>query len=111
MEFLVKYVFTTDKNGKFDLLRSCYRDEQNQGVCNLQTPIFGCVDDFANLVAASIDLYHATCDLKYLKQAIQVRIYWIMRVFLGETLYMIAMSVRPSVDPITLSQTTYRLDT
>ncbi|OXA57131.1 Spermatogenesis-associated protein 20 [Folsomia candida] len=50
MEFLVKYVFTTDKNGKFDLLRSCYRDEQNQGVCNLQTPIFGCVDDFANLL-------------------------------------------------------------
>lgn len=73
MDFLTQNVFKTDGHGKLDLLRSCYRDEQNHDhVVNLATPIFGCVDDFANLVAASIDLYHATCDLKYLKQAIQV---------------------------------------
>lgn len=72
MEFLVKYVFKPDGKGAFDLLRSCYRDDNNEGVTNLKIPIFGCVDDFANLVAASIDLYHATYELKYLEQAIQV---------------------------------------
>jgi uncharacterized protein YyaL (SSP411 family) len=74
MEFLIKYVFKSEGKS-FDLLRSCYRDEDNQGVVNLKTPIYGCVDDFANLVGASIDLYQATYDIKYLHQAIKVIVY------------------------------------
>jgi len=71
MDFLVKYVFVPDGKGNFDLKRTCYRDEKGEDVVNLQIPILGCVDDFANLVAASLELFHATSDVKYLKQAVQ----------------------------------------
>jgi uncharacterized protein YyaL (SSP411 family) len=71
MDFLKKYVI---KEETYDLLRSCYRDEKDETkVVNLAKPIYGCVDDFANLIAASLDLFHATFEPKYLEQAVKVR--------------------------------------
>jgi len=69
MDFLQLSVL--QENG--DLLRTCYRDPEDPArIVNLTIPILGCVDDFANLIAASIELFQATFDPKYLEQAIKV---------------------------------------
>jgi len=65
MEFLEKHVFLEN-----DLLRTCYVVDGK--VTNLETPIHGCVDDFSNLVAASLDLFQATMNVKHLLRAEKV---------------------------------------
>lgn len=71
--FLEKYVFkTTEEDGSLDLLRACYREDSDGSIVNISTPIYGCVDDFCNLISACLELYFATSDLKYMQLAIKV---------------------------------------
>lgn len=54
MRFCTKYLLTED----FDIHRTCYAEEN--GIGNLPEPKPGCVDDFANLVAACLGLFQAS---------------------------------------------------
>ena len=70
MAFVEKYLKTSSD----DVYRTCYREGDNNEspVVNIQNPILGCVDDFANLISASLQLFDATWKLEHLERAIQV---------------------------------------
>jgi len=55
-----------------DLLRTCYSDK-NGLVVNLAKPIPGCVDDFANVIGALLDVFQATMNKKYLELALKLQ--------------------------------------
>jgi len=54
-----------------DLLRTCYSNQEGL-ITNLAKPIPGCVDDFANVIGALLDLFQATSLPKYIKLALEV---------------------------------------
>lgn len=58
-----------------DLLRTCYSDGVGSGhrITNLQAPIYGCVDDFSNVIAGAIDLFQATGHAKWIKLALDLQ--------------------------------------
>ena len=73
MTFVEKHL----KSPTGEVFRTCYREGNDNGspVVNIDAPILGCVDDFANLVSASLDLFDATSKLEHVERAIQVKEY------------------------------------
>ncbi|CAG7836894.1 unnamed protein product [Allacma fusca] len=71
MNFVNKYLL----NPEGDIFRSCYRngDSNSSPIVLLDIPILGCVDDFANLISANLDLFDATGDLQYLQRGIELQ--------------------------------------
>ena len=62
--FIKKYLITSDRK----LLRCCYADSQKR-VVQLDEPIEGVCLDYACVTAGFLDLYEATLDSKWLKEA------------------------------------------
>lgn len=68
LQFCRKYLLTPD----FDLYRTCYAEEGGK-VGNLEEPIRGCVDDFANLISGCLGVFQASGDLDVLDLAVKLQ--------------------------------------
>jgi len=78
MEFIKTHMWQAEKKV---LYRSAYRGKEDGNIHQLDPPIAGFVDDYANTIRALIDLYQSTFKASYLEwaqelQLIQNEIFW-----------------------------------